>query len=262
MQKTTTLLTTLVMVLLAARLAWAGPTEDSDREAARTAAKKATAAYNLGHYDEAATLYEEAYRLVQDPIFLYDLGQSYRQANKLDKALTAYRSYLRTAPADAPNRARVEEWVGELEWTSDVQARSSAHQQAASPAKTLAPIPPTASPPPATGIDLTTQPGPAPATPSTWKKWLPWIGVGTTAALGTAAILTGLSARSTFNGLQGSCGKTRTCTDAQVQGVNSRATVTNVLWGLAAASAVATSVAFYFNYSSSDGKGVSLAWRY
>jgi len=128
MQKVPTRSTVVVMALLAVSTAWAGPSDDSDREAARVATKQAAAAYNLGHYDEAASQYEEAYRLVPDPIFLYDLGQSYRQANKLDKALTAYRSYLRTAPNDAPNLARVRQWIDELERTLDLQAKTAAQR--------------------------------------------------------------------------------------------------------------------------------------
>jgi len=114
------------MALLAARMASAGSSETADRQAARLATRQATAAYNLGHYDEAASLYEKAYKLVPDPILLYDLGQSYRQANMPDKALTAYRSYLRTAPEDAPNRGRVEAWVRELELTSGLQTKTAA----------------------------------------------------------------------------------------------------------------------------------------
>ena len=130
MRKTTTLSMILVMAMQAAPMAWAGPSDDSDREAARVATKQATAAFNLGHYDEAAALYEEAYKHVPDPILLYDIGQSYRQANQPDKALIAYRSYLRTAPDDAPNRAKVKQWVAELEWTSDIQAKTAAQKAA------------------------------------------------------------------------------------------------------------------------------------
>lgn len=50
--------------------------------------------------------------------------------------------YLRTAPADAPNRERVERWIGELERASEIQSRSAAHQNVASPEKPAeAPIP-------------------------------------------------------------------------------------------------------------------------
>jgi len=295
MQKSTTFSAVLVLVaLLAAPTAWAGPSEDADREAARTATKQATAAYNLGHYDEAASLYEEAYTRVPDPILLYDLGQSYRQANKLDKALTAYRSYLRTAPEDAPNRERVQQWVGELEWTSDIQAKAAAQRaaQKEQPSTSAAPAPPI--PKPAEPAELPEPAEPAqPAEPqisrqqvpspsfstrsdlvsqapkveeplsyASWKKWASWVGVGLTTALGVATIVEGLSANSSFNDLQESCGKTKTCTNSQIDGVRSKTTVTNVLLGLTAASAAATGVVFYFSYSGSKETAASLAWRY
>ena len=298
MRKTATFSMILVMAMQAAPMAWAGPSEDSDREAARVATKQATAAFNLGHYDEAAALYEEAYKHVPDPILLYDIGQSYRQANQLDKALIAYRSYLRTAPDDAPNRAKVKQWVAELEWTSDVQAKAAAQKAAANrePPAPVVPAPVVAAPVvPASVVpgpvvpapvvpqppepQISQQPVPPPWTParpdlvsqtptvqepqpsSSWKKWAPWVGVGITAALGVASIIEGLSARSSFSDLQEGCGQTKTCTDSQVDGVRSKATVTNVLLGLTAASAVATGVVFYF--SSGGGEtSVSLAWRY
>jgi len=296
----------VLVALLAAPTAWAGPSEDADREAARIATKQASAAYNLGHYDEAASLYEEAYKHVPDPILLYDLGQSYRQAEKLDKALTAYRSYLRTAPEDAPNRERVKQWVAELEWTSDLQAKTApmkATQKAAQKEKPSTPVAPAplvpgpvvsapavpkpaepapvapklaepaelqmsheqvSSPSVSTRPDLVSQSPKAEESHSSpaWEKWAPWVGVGVTTALGVATVVEGLSANSSFNDLQGTCGKTKTCTDSQVDGVKSKTTVTNVLLGLTAASAAVTGVAFYFNYSGSKETGASLAWRY
>jgi len=78
MLKATTLLTVLAMALLAAPMAWAGSSEDSDREAAKVATKQAAAAYNLGHYDERHPL-RGSLQTRPDPILLYDLGQSCRQ---------------------------------------------------------------------------------------------------------------------------------------------------------------------------------------
>jgi tetratricopeptide (TPR) repeat protein len=89
----------------------AGPAEDSAREHT----KNANAAFNLGSYDEAASEYEAAYRVVPDPALLFNIGQSYRLVGKSSKALIAYKSYLRTAPANASNRAQVEARVRELE---------------------------------------------------------------------------------------------------------------------------------------------------
>jgi tetratricopeptide (TPR) repeat protein len=88
---------------------------DSDVVTARKFTKQGTAAYNLGQYEEAAEYYQRAYRIVQDPLLLFNIGQSFRLLKKFDKALTAYHSYLRTAPADSPNLAQVEKQVAELE---------------------------------------------------------------------------------------------------------------------------------------------------
>jgi hypothetical protein len=101
-----------------------------------------------------------------------------------------------------------------------------------------------------------------PPSPASWKRWAPWAGVGVTAALGVATIVEWISAKSTFSDLQGSCGKTRSCTDSQVDGDKSKVTTTNVLLGLTAASAAATGVFFYINYSGGKEAGASLAWGY
>jgi len=269
-------LTALAIFLVVGRSASAETKEDRDREAAREATRQATAAFNLGQYDEAATLYEKAYKLVSDPILLYDLGQTYRLANKLGKALVAYRSYLRTAPEDAPNRPKVEQWVSELEWTSTLQSKHEVQKTEPLPPVVLPPAPATpasATPAPAVPApaapstsartDLVAQvPSQEPPSPTSWKKWAPWAGVGVTAALGIATIVEWLSAKSTFSDLQGSCGKTKSCTDSQVSGDKSKVTTTNVLLGLTAASAAATGVVFYLSYSGGKEAGASLAWRY
>jgi tetratricopeptide (TPR) repeat protein len=83
--------------------------------AAREQAAHATVEYNLGHYQEAARAYEQAYRLVQDPSFLFNIGQSHRLAGDPDSALAAYRAYLREAAADAPKRELARRRVDELE---------------------------------------------------------------------------------------------------------------------------------------------------
>src|SRR5687767_12112847 len=83
--------------------------------AAREATRNATAAYNIGQFEEAAKHYEQAYRLVLDPALLFNIGQSYRLAGRPERAIPAYKAYLRTAPANASNRGQVERRVAELE---------------------------------------------------------------------------------------------------------------------------------------------------
>jgi tetratricopeptide (TPR) repeat protein len=286
MRKTTTHSAILVIALLAARLAWAGTAEDRDRQAARTATRQATAAYNLGHYDEAASLYEEAYRLVPDPILLYNLGQSYRQANKLDKSLTAYRSYLRTAPEEAPNRGRVENWIRELEQTISLQAKAAAlkaaqekETQARVPPASVAPVPPEPqmapvppakaapealapvlpAPTPKFAPELGGQPAsqPVAASQGWWlgRTWT-WIAAGSTVLLAAGAVAADLSMYAKIaSSTSYPCGAGKYCySSSDADAINSRMVAAEVLAGVAAAAAVTTIVLFFV-----EGRPVSVA---
>ena len=73
-----------------------------------------TAAYNLGKYAEAAQEYELSYRATLDPALLFNVAQAYRLAGDRKKALTAYKSYLRSAP-DGEKRELAEAKVHEIE---------------------------------------------------------------------------------------------------------------------------------------------------
>src|SRR6185503_4516701 len=74
----------------------------------KTAAKehynRGTSFYDLGKYDEAIKEFEAAYQLKNDPAFLYNLAQSYRQAGNHERAVHFYKTYLRYVP-NAKNRA-------------------------------------------------------------------------------------------------------------------------------------------------------------
>jgi hypothetical protein len=70
--------------------------------------------YNLGEYEEALEAFTNAYRLRQDPVFLFNIGQTYRQMNTPQKAAQFYRAYLRMRP-DAPNREAVERFIADAE---------------------------------------------------------------------------------------------------------------------------------------------------
>jgi hypothetical protein len=113
----------------------------TDEEAARDHTKRGMAAYNLGHYDEAASEFEAAYRLFLDPALLFNIAQAHRLNGDVDKALNGYRSYLRTVPPGTRNRAAAERWSQELE---RVAARP--HPTAAPSATATAPLP--SAPPP------------------------------------------------------------------------------------------------------------------
>jgi hypothetical protein len=83
-----------VLALLVAPRALGQVSVDEAREHYR----KGTAAYNLGHYAEAAKEYEATYEITLDVAVLFNTAQAYRLAGENQKAILAYRGYLRAAP--------------------------------------------------------------------------------------------------------------------------------------------------------------------
>lgn len=143
---------TLTLVL--SQSALAGPVEEAKRHYA-----EGTKAYEIGAYDEAIKEYGEAYRLIDDPALLYNLGQAHRLAGHTIEALRAYRMFLLKVP-DSPYRGEVEERIGDLQRQSS-QPRSlpPTPSEAKAPPVEAPPVeapPPSASPslaPPAPAID-------------------------------------------------------------------------------------------------------------
>jgi tetratricopeptide (TPR) repeat protein len=190
---------------------------------AREQVKQATTAYNLGHFDEAAEHYEEAYRLVPDPILLFDIAQSYRLGGKPDKAINAYRAFLRTSGTDDPNRDMAEKHIADLKrrQSEDKGAHpepASTGTPVASPTSTAVAVPPAAPPPPlapaanpALQPPLPTDTGlAAQSTPDTtpretgrpfYKAWWFWTAVGGAVVAGTVTAF--LVGRGTKNGCSG-----------------------------------------------------------
>jgi tetratricopeptide (TPR) repeat protein len=163
-----------LLVFLASATAWAGPSEDAARELTR----KATVAYNVGAYEEAARHYEAAYRLVQDPILLFNLGQSWRLGGQPERALAAYRAYLRTAPANAQQRELVQRRVDELETIVVASKRN----QVAPPPHTLG-----LSEPAQPDLALAAVPEPR---PPVYRRWWFWTGAAAVvAAVAVSAVV-------------------------------------------------------------------------
>jgi tetratricopeptide (TPR) repeat protein len=100
------------------------------------------AAYNLEDYDGAIKEFDAAYRLVQDPLFLFNIGQAHRLAKRPEKALLFYRRYLTNMPG-ASNRSDVERWMAELE-----KQLAAAREAKATPPPVEKPPPPAPRPAP------------------------------------------------------------------------------------------------------------------
>ena len=102
--------TVLGAVLLCAATAHAQDKPVDPKVAAKEHYAKGTSFYDLGRYDEAAKEFEAAYQLKNDPAFLYNLAQSYRQAGNHERAVHFYKTYLRYVP-NAKNRADIEDKI-------------------------------------------------------------------------------------------------------------------------------------------------------
>jgi tetratricopeptide (TPR) repeat protein len=82
---------------------------------ARRHYEKATAAFGLGKYDEAAREYEAAFELKPDPALLYNAAQAYRLAGRNTRAIELYRNYLRLYGGEALNAEDARQHISRLE---------------------------------------------------------------------------------------------------------------------------------------------------
>jgi tetratricopeptide (TPR) repeat protein len=101
--------------------------QEGDVGGAREHYRKATKAFELGAFDEAIREYAEAYRLRDDPAFLYNLGQAHRLGEHPAEALHFYKMYLTKVP-EAANRAEVEAKIEALQTLVDQQRKARAMQ--------------------------------------------------------------------------------------------------------------------------------------
>jgi len=95
--------------------------------------------YNLNEFAAALGDFKEAYRLLPDPVFLYNLGQCERQLGHLEEAIRFYRSFLREQPK-AANRQDVARKIDEMEATLKAKP-TEADKGAAPPAEAESLVP-------------------------------------------------------------------------------------------------------------------------
>jgi tetratricopeptide (TPR) repeat protein len=137
------LLLALLLLLALAPSAWA-----EDRAAARAAFQRGTQHYDLSEYEQALESFKAAYRNFEEPTFLFNIAQCYRQLGNHEKALRFYRTYLIKVP-NAPNREEVRQLIAQLNRAIEEEKHSKA-MPPPSPMQPVAPLPePTVTPPPA-----------------------------------------------------------------------------------------------------------------
>jgi hypothetical protein len=102
----------------------------------------------VGKYGEAIEEYQKVYLLVDDPVLLYNIAQSYRLWGKPEDSVRFYKNYLRRAP-NAPNRSDVEKKIADQERIIEERRRAPV----TAPPVTTPPVeqptvPPVTTPPP------------------------------------------------------------------------------------------------------------------
>jgi tetratricopeptide (TPR) repeat protein len=102
-----------VKLAIAVLLALAAPAVADHASRAKAADRSARAHYAAHEYDAAIADYQAAYRAMPDPLFLFDIAQSYRMLDDCDHALEFYREYLQERP-DADNRTLVERFMDHM----------------------------------------------------------------------------------------------------------------------------------------------------
>jgi tetratricopeptide (TPR) repeat protein len=102
----------VVFACMLARAASAQPIDPASKAQADAAHAEATVAYNANDFMRAALKFEEAYRLVNDPAYLFNIGQSYRHGQECVKAADAFAKYVELVP-DAPNIAKAKDLLKE-----------------------------------------------------------------------------------------------------------------------------------------------------
>ena len=110
------------LVLVACALLGSAPALAGDKIDPVTQAKadvlfeKGQGLYQAGQFQAAIPLFQEAFDLVHDPVYLFNIAQSYRKVLDCEKASEFYAKYLAAATdADAKQRDKVQGWVRELQ---------------------------------------------------------------------------------------------------------------------------------------------------
>jgi tetratricopeptide (TPR) repeat protein len=99
--------------------------------AARDHFRRGTVAFREGRHLEAAQEFESAYRIVGDPVLLFNIGQAYEKAGQVSRAIVNYEAYVQRA-RNAEDLGRVQAHVAELRQKKALAATQAAVAQTTS----------------------------------------------------------------------------------------------------------------------------------
>jgi len=178
------------LVALATVAGQAAPTKEALKEAGERF-REGDKAYKLGDYVTAIAAFEDAFRLSEDPIVLFNIAQSYRKQYAVDqrrsrlvKARDLYRTFIREV-SDDNLRSQAEGLLAEVE-----RMLAEAKDEPAAPPPAL---PPGAAPeatPAAVSPDAEVAEAAPEAGPEPWYKrtWV-WVAAGVVVAGATTGVI-------------------------------------------------------------------------
>jgi hypothetical protein len=120
------------LALCLACLARAEPVSAAPNAEVQRLVAEAKRAYDNGQFAEALARYDLSYQLEPAPQLLFLIGQAADSDGQSERALQAYRAYLRAVPA-APNKTFVSARIARLQKAPVAEPRSDPHATRATP---------------------------------------------------------------------------------------------------------------------------------
>ena len=199
----------LLVLLVAFGQSLARAATPEEKRVAREHFETGQVHFDLKEFDKALEAFKEAYRVIQDPVLLFNIAQCHYNLAQHEEALGFYRNFLRRADR-APNRPEVEARIVELEAIiarkrAETEAEAAASSELPAEPAPMAPgapgpaaggeppalvPPPAPAPSPETAIDLTAAPADAAAEPRPiYRRWWFWTGIGAAVAVGVVTAI-------------------------------------------------------------------------
>jgi hypothetical protein len=212
-----------------------GQLTDEQKKQAKTHFKAGQAFLQMERYAEAIEEFNKAYEITQDKLVMGQVANAYEKAGDYEAALKAMELYREALPEG--DRGSADGFI--TKYKKAIAEGKSKKLTLPSEQKPVAPvkmaedeeeraIPPAEEPEEEGGKS---------------KRFYTWIAAGAAGALALSALVVGLNAQSKYDELSDTCKPN--CPQSDVDSVETRALVTDILWGTAAAAAVTAGVLYF-----------------
>jgi len=223
----------LLIVLVAAGLPAVAVADKPDFAAAKRHFKSGQAFMQMERFGAAVEEFKKAYDITKDGLVMGQVALAYEKGGDYEAALESAKVYRESlaegerGSADAMIK-KYEKLIAEgkskklmlpSEETAALEAKKKEEAAAA--------------------VMTEEDPGDGKRT----GRLYTWIAAGAAGALALSALVVGLNAQSKFDELSDTCRPS--CADSEVDSVKTRAVVTDVLWGTAAAAAITAAVLYF-----------------